>query len=255
VSDPVLVQHHGPVTVLTINRPTRRNAVDGPTAESLRAALDSFEADEDAAALVLTGADGVFCSGADLGALETLFPRLHDPDGPLGVSRRTASKPVLAAVDGWAVAGGFELALWADLRIASPTARFGFLERRFGVPLVDGGTVRLPLIVGLGVALELILTGRVVDVGEARAIGLVNEVTTDPLARAVVLGQQLARFPQPTLRADRRSVYAALDLARGLAAELREGGAVLHEAGRGAARFAAGEGRSGEPLREGRGDG
>jgi enoyl-CoA hydratase len=244
--DEVRVEPRGPVLVVTIDRQHRRNAIDGRTAEALRAALATFEADETLRVLVLTGAGEAFCAGADLTAIETLAPRVDSPDGPLGVTRRLAAKPVIAAVDGWAVAGGFELALWADLRLGSPRARFGCLERRFGVPLIDGGTVRLPQVIGLGRALDLILTGRVVEADEALAIGLVTEVVDDPLTRAIELGEQLARCPQPTMLADRRSVYAVLDVDSGLATEQRIGSTVLTEVAAGAARFSAGEGRSGQ---------
>src|SRR5579884_3733775 len=162
--DEVRRERRGPAYLVTIDRQHRRNAIDGPTAAALEAALDEFEADDAARVMVLTGAGGAaFCAGADLTALDTLTPRLGSRGGPLGVTHRLATKPVVAAIVGWAVAGGLELALWADLRIASPGSRFGCLERRWGVPLIDGGTWRLPRVVGQGRALDLILTGRVVD--------------------------------------------------------------------------------------------
>src|SRR5919202_478965 len=167
--------------------------------------FERVEADDGARVLVLTGAgQEAFCAGADLKAIETLEPRLDLPGGPLGFTRRTASKPTIAAISGWCLAGGLELALWCDLRIASETARLGFPERRWGVPLLDGGTQRLPRIVGLGQALDLILTGRIVDAAEARALGLVNKVVPpgDHLARALELAERLAGFPQETMLAD-----------------------------------------------------
>jgi enoyl-CoA hydratase len=243
--DEVRSERVGTTTVVTIDRQARRNAIDGPTADALVAALDAFEADDGARVMVLTGAGEAFCAGADLTAIETLSPRLLAGEGPLGFTRRVPAKPVIAAVDGWAVAGGLELAVWCDLRIASPRARFGCLERRFGVPLVDGGTWRLPRIVGLGRALDLILTGRLVSAEEAVAIGLATEVADDPMARALQLAEQIAGFPQPTMLSDRASVYDGYGLAReeALAVEAQYGQAVLADAVAGAARFSSGEGR------------
>jgi enoyl-CoA hydratase len=243
--DEVRYERVGAAAVVTIDRQHRRNAIDGRTADSLVAALDEFEADDEAAAIVLTGAGEAFCSGADLSALETLAPRLAAGEGPLGFTRRIPSKPAIAAIDGWAVAGGLELAVWCDLRVASPRAKFGCLERRFGVPLVDGGTWRLPRIVGLGRAMELILTGRVVDADEAVAIGLASEVVEDPLARAVEIAELLASFPPSAMLSDRASVYDGYGCSRdeALDIEARYGREVLGEAARGAARFVSGEGR------------
>ena len=245
--DEVRYDDRGPVAVVTIDRQHRRNAIDGPTAEALVAALDRFEADADASVLVLTGAGDAFCAGADLTAIDTLAPRADGPDGPLGFTRRIPSKPTIAAIDGWAVAGGLELALWCDLRIASPRSRFGCFERRWGVPLIDGGTWRLPRIVGLGRALDLILTGRAVEPSEALAIGLVTAVADDPVAHAVALGEGLAAVPQATMRSDRASVYAGWGhpVEEALAIEMRFGLAVVEEGRLGAQRFAAGEGRGG----------
>jgi enoyl-CoA hydratase/carnithine racemase len=233
--------------LVTLDRPERRNAIDGATAAELLAAFEAFEADDDARVLVLTGAPPAFCAGADLKALETL-----DPDaagGPLGFTRLHTSKPTIAAVAGHAVAGGLELALWCDLRIADASAAFGCLERRWGVPLIDGGTQRLPRIVGQGRALDLILTGRLVAADEALAIGLVTEVVAPGghLARALELAARLAAFPQETLRSDRLAALAApgLPLADGLALEARVGRDSLAAGRAGAARFAAGEGRGG----------
>jgi enoyl-CoA hydratase len=245
--DEVRFETEGPVAVVTIDRQRRRNAIDGPTAEALAASLERFEADDALRVLVLTGAGEAFCAGADLTAIDTLAPRAAGPDGPLGFTRRTASKPTIAAVDGWAVAGGLELALWCDLRIASPRAKFGCLERRWGVPLIDGGTWRLPRIVGMGRALDLILSGRLVEADEALAIGLATAVVDDPVAHAVALGRTLAVFPQDTMLSDRASVYDGWGLTRdeALALEMRYGLAVV-EAGRlGAQRFVSGEGRGG----------
>jgi enoyl-CoA hydratase len=237
--DEVRYDARGAVAVVTIDRQRRRNAIDGPTAEALVAALERFEADDDASVMVITGAGGSFCAGADLTALESLAPRAEGPDGPLVFTRRVAAKPTIAAVDGWAVAGGLELALWCDLRIASPTARFGCLERRWGVPLIDGGTQRLPRVVGLGRALDLIITGREAGADDALAMGLVNEVVADPLARALELAEAIAVHPQETMLSDREAAHAALGLppADGLALEARLGRERVTDALEGARRF------------------
>jgi len=244
----VRTERIGPVTVLTIDRPERRNAIDGPTADELEHAFTRFAGDESARVLVVTGAgEEAFCAGADLFALETLRDRMDAPAGPLGFTRRLSPKPTIAAVSGWCVAGGLELALWCDVRIASPTATFGCTERRFGVPLVDGGTQRLPRIVGAGRALELVLTGRLVGAEEARAIGLVNEVVGHGrhLERALTMAEGIADFPQETLLSDRRALLEGLGvpLADGLELERRLGREQLHSALRGAERFRRGEGR------------
>jgi len=245
--DEVRYDVHGPVAVVTIDRQHRRNAIDGRTAEALVAALESFEADDAVRVMVLTGAGEAFCAGADLTAIDTLAPRADGPDGPLGFTRRLAAKPTIAAIDGWAVAGGLELALWCDLRIASPRSQFGCLERRWGVPLIDGGTWKLPRVVGLGRALDLILTGRLVDAAEAERIGLVTSVADDPLTSALELGGALAAYPQETLLSDRASVYAGWGLGReeALRIEMQLGLAVVEVGRAGAERFAAGEGRGG----------
>jgi enoyl-CoA hydratase len=248
VPEAVRYERIGAAAVLTIDRPERRNAIDGPTAAALAAAHAAFEADDGARVLVVTGAGGVsFCAGADLKAIETLAPRLDDPGGPLGFTRRIPAKPAIAAIDGWCVAGGLELALWCDLRIATETSTFGCTERRFGVPLVDGGTQRLPRIVGLGRALDLVLTGRLVPAPEAHALGLVTEVVGPGahLERALALAEGLAAFPQETMLADRRAAHdgLGLPLADGLALEARNGVPLMAGAAAGAARFAAGEGR------------
>src|SRR3954451_13434474 len=245
--DAVRYDERGAVAVVTIDRQHRRNAIDGRTAQALSDALERFEADEAASVMVLKGAGEAFCAGADLTAIASLAPRASGPDGPLGFTRRTASKPTIAAIDGWAVAGGLELALWCDLRVASAHARFGCLERRWGVPLIDGGTWRLPRIVGMGRALDLILTGRLVDAEEAHSIGLVTAVSAAPLDDAVALGARLAEFPQETMLSDRRSVYDGWGRSRedALALEMRYGLAVVDVGRRGAERFAAGVGRGG----------
>jgi enoyl-CoA hydratase len=243
--------------VLTIQRRERRNAVDVETAGLLLDGFREFEADDGARVLVLTG-DGpeAFCAGADLKAMAEAGPDLSAdlldavagrPEGPMGFTRLTASKPTVAAISGWCLAGGLELALWCDLRIATESARLGFTERRFGVPLIDGGTQRLPLVVGMGRALELILTGRVLHPAEALDWGLVNEVVAEEahVGRALEIAEGLAAFPQPTMLSDRRAAIdgAGLPLADGLALEAELGRASVETGLRGAARFAAGEGR------------
>src|SRR5919197_883496 len=218
----------GAAAVVTIDRPERRNAIDGPTATELRQAFERFCADDGARVLVVTGGgDEAFCAGADLKAIDSFAPRMGDPGGPLGFTHLTSPKPTIAAISGWCVAGGLEVAAWCDLRIATETAQFGCLERRWGLPLIDGGTQRLPRIVGL----DLVLTGRTVDSQEALAMGLVTEVVPAGrhLERALELAERLAAFPQETLLSDRRALLAgsgrALD--EGLAIEAREGAAVL----------------------------
>jgi enoyl-CoA hydratase len=245
---PVRYERTGKATILTIDRPERRNAVDGDTAGLLREGFHRFEQDDDARVLILTGDDVAFCAGADLKALDTLEP-VH-PEGPLGFTRLTASKPTIAAVSGWCLAGGVELALWCDLRIAAKGTTFGLFERRWGVPLIDGGTQRLPRLIGMGRALELILTGRPVGAEEAFRIGLVNELVPPgrQLERALELAEQLAGFPQETMLSDRRATIegAGLTFEEGLRLELVAAAGVMDAARRGAARFAAGEGRHGE---------
>lgn len=250
MSGEVRYERVGSAAVLTIDRPERRNAVDAATAGGLRRGFDEFEADDGARVLVLTGAGGeAFCAGADLKAIDL---DVDDPAGPEGFTRLTPSKPAIAAIDGWCLAGGLELALWCDLRIATPTSTFGFFERRWGVPLVDGGTQRLPRIVGLGRAMDLILTGRPVDAEEALRIGLVNEIVGAgrQLERALELAERIAAFPQETMLADRRATIEGfgLPLADGLALEHHLGRETLHVAVQGAARFAAGEGRGGKGV-------
>lgn len=252
MSEPQAVRYEreGAAAVITIDRQHRRNAVDGDTAAKLHEAYLQFEADEDARVLILTGAGGIsFCAGADLKAVETFAPRLLAPEGPLGFTRLTPSRPTIAAVSGFCLAGGLELALWCDLRIATEGSMFGYPERRWGVPLIDGGTQRLPRIVGLGRALDLILTGRMIDAREAQQMGLVNEVVPAGahLERALALAEGLARFPQRTMLADRRAAIEGLGmpLADGLALEAQAGPEVFEDGARGAGKFAAGEGRGG----------
>src|SRR3954467_6113837 len=237
----------GAAAVMTIDRPERRNAIDAAAAAAFREGLKEFEADEGARVLVLTGAGGqAFCAGADLRAMNL---DVSNPDGPMGPTRLTPSKPAIAAVDGWCLAGGVELALWCDIRVATPGSTFGLFERRWGVPLLDGGTQRLPRVVGMGRALELILTGRPVTAEEALRIGLVNEVVAPGrhLERALELAERIASFPQETMLADRRGAIEGygMPLAEGLAHEAGLGNQVLDVAARGAARFAGGEGRHG----------
>lgn len=248
-------ERDGRVAIVTIDRPAVRNAVDGPTAAALADAFRRFEADPDLSVAVLTGAGGTFCAGADLHALaEGRGNRVEEAgDGPMGPTRMFLSKPVIAAVEGHAVAGGLELALWCDLRVAAQDAVFGVYCRRWGVPLVDGGTIRLSRLIGHSFALDLILTGRGVSGEEARAIGLANRLVPKgrALAEAVVLAQALARFPQRCLRSDRRSSYQQwnLSLEDALRFETRLGLEVIRsgESREGAVRFAAGAGRHGEP--------
>ena len=251
MSEPVRYERVGAAAVLTIDRQDRRNAVDGPTAERLRDGYQRFVADDAARVLVLTGAgDVAFCAGADLKAIDTFAPRLGAPEGPLGFTRLTSPKPTIAAISGWCLAGGFELALWCDLRIAAEGSTLGFPERRWGVPLIDGGTQRLPRIVGLGRALDLILSGRMVEGEEALAMGLLTEVVAPGrhLERALEYAEALAAFPQVTMLADRRAAIEGfgLPLDAALAVEARAGLETFGVAGEGAARFAAGEGRGGD---------
>jgi enoyl-CoA hydratase len=250
----VMVELDGPVAIVTIDRPERRNAVDWKTAEALIEAFAGFDSDENLSVAVLTGAGGTFCAGFDLKALsEGDSNRLApDGDGPMGPTRMQLSKPVIAAVEGYAVAGGLELALWCDLRVAARDATLGIFNRRFGVPLVDLGTVRLPRIVGHARALDLILTGRAVGAEEAERIGLVNRVVEPgtALGYSVDLAGQLATFPQRAMRNDRLSVLEqwALTWDEATANEFRRGLDTIAsgEAVAGAERFASGEGRHGE---------
>lgn len=234
---PVRIEKNGPVTTILLHRPEVKNAVDRATADALADAFRAFEADASAAVAVLHGEGGTFCAGADLKAISAGQPNrvLPDGDGPMGPTRMLLSKPVIAAIAGYAVAGGLELALWCDLRVAEEDATFGVFCRRWGVPLIDGGTVRLPRIVGLGRALDLILTGRAVGAAEALAMGLVTRVVPKGAARAAAeeLAAQLAALPQACMRNDRLSAYeqASMSLDEALANELAHGTDTLTNGG------------------------
>ena len=253
----IIVSRDGPVAIVTIDRPQRRNAVDAATARALYDAFLAFDADADASVAILTGADGAFCAGADLkaisggdgsrvamGGLNTL--------APMGPTRLRLCKPVIAAIEGYAVAGGAELALWCDLRVMAEGATFGIYCRRFGVPLVDLGTIRLPRLIGHSRAMDLILTGRPVGAAEAHSIGLANRLTPrgEALAHAVALAKEIAAFPQTCVRNDRASALAQWDMteADAIECEMRLGLETLRsgEAAAGAQRFAQGEGRQGK---------
>ena len=245
----VIVDHDGPVTIVTIDRPARRNAVAPETALALRDAFAAFAADADARVAILTGSEGHFCAGFDLNAVGG---SRYDPDGPgpMGPTRMLLEKPVIAAVEGHAVAGGLELALWCDLRVAAASAVFGVYCRRWGVPLIDGGTVRLPRIVGQSRALDMILTGRAVAADEAQRIGLADRVVADgeALAAAIALAKQVAAFPQLCMTSDRLSAYRQwdFDIEGALAHEAHAGVAPLRDgAAAGAKRFTEGTGRGG----------
>ena len=250
---PLVVTSDGPVRILQLNRPEARNAIDSHTARALREAWLDFDRDPTARVGVLTGGDEVFCAGADLKDLKALAAEAAGDNGPLGFTRLAVSKPTLAAIAGYCVAGGLEIACWCDLRIADVTAVFGCFERRFGVPLIDGGTQRLPRIIGLGRALDLILTGRPVYAGEALMMGLATKVVShgEALTYAVKLAHTLAELPPECLRNDRRAVYEGLGLPleEGLKLEARLGADTLAsgEPAAGAKAFAAGEGRGGKP--------
>jgi enoyl-CoA hydratase len=252
----VHVEPAGRVTVVTIDRPERRNAVDRATAAELADAFRAFDADDSQDVAILTGAGGTFCAGADLKAIDDQGGNTVQPegDGPMGPSRMMLSKPVIAAVEGFAVAGGLELALWCDLRVAARDAVFGVFCRRWGVPLIDGGTIRLPRLIGHSHALDLILTGRGVYGEEAHRMGLANRLTEpgEALRVALELAAELSALPQRCLRADRASSYEqwGLTIDDAIQAELRHGLGVLRsgESFAGAARFAAGAGRHGEPA-------
>ena len=254
-SPTVHVEVSGPVTTVVIDRPQVRNAVDGPTAAALAAAFRVFDADETQAVAVLTGAGGTFCAGADLHAVGTERGNRVAPegDGPMGPTRMQLGKPVIAAVEGHAVAGGLELAVWCDLRVVARDATFGVYCRRWGVPLIDGGTVRLPRLVGAGRAMDLILTGRAVDATEAHAIGLADRVVEPGTARdaAEALARELAALPQSCLRHDRLSALEQWGLTpeQAMAGELQHGLTSLADGALdGAARFSAGAGRHGRPA-------
>jgi enoyl-CoA hydratase len=247
----VRTERDGPVTTVILDRPAAKNAVDRDTAQALADAFRAFEADDDARVAVLYGDHGTFCAGADLKAMAGGRGNRVEPtgDGPMGPSRMVLGKPVIAAIAGHAVAGGLELALWCDLRVVEADAVLGVFCRRFGVPLIDGGTIRLPRLIGLSRALDLILTGRPVGADEALAIGLVHRVVPRGESRPAAqrLAHQLAELPQAAMRADRMSAYLQHDLAfeAALAQELHLGSRALAEGLAGAARFAGGAGRHG----------
>ena len=250
---PVHFETDGPVAIVTIDRPEVRNAVNRETAELLASAFRRFEADDALAVAILTGADGTFCAGADLKAVATGGGNrtAESGDGPMGPTRMRLGKPVIAAVEGWAVAGGLELSLWCDMRVAAEDAVFGVFCRRWGVPLVDGGTVRLPRLIGESNAMDLILTGRGVSGEEAQRMGLANRIVAkgQALAAAKELALQIAGFPQRCMRSDRLSALEQWDLEfdEAMANETRRGQEVIRsgETREGAARFAAGAGRHG----------
>ena len=259
----VVVDRDGPVTVVTINRPHARNAVDGPAAQALFDAFARFDTDDEAAVAVLTGAEGMFCAGADLKAIatdrgnriEAAGPTdIVGSPGPMGPTRMLLCKPTIAAIEGYAVAGGLELAIWCDLRVAAADATFGVFCRRWGVPLVDGGTFRLPRLIGQSRALDLILTGREVAADEALDMGLVNRLAAPgaALADAMALAHRLAGLPPRCLQSDRRSAHEqwGLDLGAALSRETDLGLATVRsgETRDGAARFAGGAGRHGRPT-------
>ncbi|MFZ3219579.1 MAG: crotonase/enoyl-CoA hydratase family protein [Rhodoferax sp.] len=266
MSPAVNTTQHGAVTVVTLSRADVRNAVDADTARQLYDAFMAFDADPHARVAVFHGAHGHFCAGWDLQAGARLAAQVQEeedpfaalqfspadaaPPGPMGPSRLLLSKPVIAAISGAAVAGGMELALWCDMRVMETDAYFGVYCRRFGVPLIDGGTVRLPRLIGMGHAMDLILTGRKVEAAEALQMGLCNRVvpTGEALPAALALAEQLAGFPQPTMLADRASAYAQwdLDLPHALHQEWQRGKACIAQGLEGAARFSAGAGRHGK---------
>jgi len=261
-ADAVLIERDGPITMVSINRPQCRNAVDGATARKLYDAFLVFDADPDASVAVFTGTGGYFCAGADLKAVAAGDPNKrreiggHDSIAPMGPSRLRLSKPVIAAIEGFAVAGGMELALWADMRVVAEDATFGIFCRRFGVPLIDLGTIRLPRLIGHSQAIDLILTGRPVGGAEALRMGLANRLVPKGEARAhaIALAKEIARFPQACLRADRLSALRQWDLSEeeAIAGEMRGGLDVIAsgETLEGAKRFASGTGRHGSFAKE-----
>jgi len=257
MSDKILVEKNGPVTTIVINRPHARNALDREASLELAAAIRAFEADPDAKVAVLTGAQGTFCAGADLKELASGVDYVPWAGSPEGALHRVPAKPVIAAVAGHACAGGLGIALWCDLRVAERSAAFAVLSRRWGVPMSDGTTVRLPRLIGMSRALDMLLTARTVRGEEAERIGLANRVVEDGTARAEAeaLARQIAAFPEIAMRSDRASTYAQADLAMhdAIARELELATeARRREAQAGAARFAAGAGRHGEVTPAGR---
>ncbi len=248
MGEPVRYERVGAAAVLTLDRPERRNAVDGPMAEAIARRIREFESDEGARVLVVSGADEAFSAGADLEALETLAPRIGSAEGVLG-ARLFPAKPAIAAISGWCLGGGVSLATWCDLRVAAESARFGFPDRKWGAPVLDGATDRLAAIVGLGRALDLVLTGREVRAAEALAIGLVTEVVERGrhLARSLELAELLGGYPQRTLLADRAGLLEdlGLRLERTRDRDRRTLEAVVEDARRGAADYVARKGRRG----------
>ncbi|CAN5644564.1 crotonase/enoyl-CoA hydratase family protein [soil metagenome] len=251
MSGGVRVERNGAVTTVIMDRPQARNAVNGPAAAELHAAFEDFDADDSASVAVLWGDNGIFCAGADLKAMGTpdSNPVHRSGPGPMGPTRMTLSKPVIAAVSGYAVAGGLELALWCDMRVVEESAIFGVFCRRWGVPLIDGGTVRLPRLIGHSRAMDLVLTGRSVDAAEAFAIGLANRVVPTGLARerAEALAAELALLPQQCLRADRLSLLGQWGMSESAAMDVEFGSMsrVAAESLAGAKQFADGAGRHG----------
>ncbi|MEA2517366.1 MAG: enoyl-CoA hydratase [Actinomycetota bacterium] len=251
----VHTEARGPVWVVTLDRPEVRNAVDRPTADALAEAFRHFESNDDLLVAVLTGAAGHFCAGADLKAMASDPDRANrietDGDGPMGPTRMELQKPTIAAIEGYAVAGGLELALWCDLRVAAETATLGFYDRRWGVPLIDGGTIRVTRLIGQSRAMDLLLTGRGVGAEEARSFGLVNRVVPEgsALDAAVELANEITRFPQAVMRADRWSAKTqwGKSMQDAIAQEFTDGitAAMTGETQRGAERFASGKGRHG----------
>ena len=252
----ILFETKDNICTIIINRPEVKNAVDGPTAKELAAAFRQFEEKDSLSVAILWGRGGTFCAGADLKAIAN--PQQHtlnrlepDGDGPMGPSRMMLQKPVIAAISGYAVAGGLELALWCDLRVMEETGVLGVFCRRFGVPLIDGGTIRLPRLIGMSQAMDLILTGRAVEAAEAKAMGLVNRVVPHGQARSAAenLAKQIADFPQTCMRGDRRSAYEQWDLTfkKAIQNEFEQGMNTIEsgESFKGAAQFAKGKGRHG----------
>jgi len=254
MTEPVRIERNGPVTTVVINRPAARNAVNGPTAAALYDAFEEFDRDDTASVAVLWGDNGTFCAGADLKAFGTPDANAvhRTGPGPMGPTRMVLTKPVIAAVSGYAVAGGLELAIWCDLRVAEEDAVFGVFCRRWGVPLIDGGTVRLPRLIGHSRAMDMILTGRAVAADEALAIGLANRVVPNGQSRhaAEEMAAQLAALPQQCLRADRLSALHQWGTTESVAMdfEFASISRVAAEANEGAGRFAAGAGRHGAPA-------
>jgi enoyl-CoA hydratase len=250
VAGPVLYERIGAAAVVTINRAERRNAVDGGTGDALQAAYERFIEDDEALCMILTGAgDQAFCAGADLKNVASFAPRLMSDSGPMGFSRHISPKPTIAAISGWVLAGGFELALWCDMRICAEGTTFGFAERRWGVPLVDGGTQRIAPVIGLGRAMELILSGRMVELDEAERIGLANMRVPkgEHLKASLEFVERIAEFPRETMLADRNAMLSGLGepLAEGLKIEALNGPAVAGVAAAGARQFSEGAGRGG----------